>query len=74
MVRTISIRIDDSLLKAVDAAVKAEQRGRSEVIREALELWLKRRLLAEKIRQHRQGYAPHPVAPDEFEPILKAQR
>ena len=74
MVRTISIRIDESLLKAVDAAVKPGQRRRSEVVREALELWLKRRALADKVRRHREGYQRHPVAPDEFAPVLKAQR
>ena len=68
--RTISIRIDESLLRAVDAAVRPEQRRRSDAIREALELWLKRRALAEKVRRHRQGYQRHPVAPDEFAPVL----
>jgi len=74
MAKTISIRIDETLLKAVDVAMKSEQRGRSDVIREALELWLKRRALEEKIRRHLEGYKRHPVTPDEFEPILRAQR
>ena len=74
MAKIISIRIDDSLLKAVDAAVKPEQRRRSDVIREALELWLRCRALGEKVRRHREGYIRHPVTPDEFEPILRAQR
>jgi CopG family transcriptional regulator / antitoxin EndoAI len=74
MRKTISIRIDESLLKAVDAAVKPEQRGRSDAIREALELWLRRRTLEEMVRRHREGYIRYPVSPEEFEPILKAQR
>ena len=74
MAKTISIRIDETLLKAVDVAIKSEQRGRSDVIREALELWLKRRALEEKVRRHLEGYKRHPVTPDEFEPILRAQR
>ena len=74
MAKTISIRIDEPLLKAVDVAMTSERRRRSEVIREALELWLKRRALEEKVRQHREGYKRHPVTPDEFEPILRAQR
>jgi metal-responsive CopG/Arc/MetJ family transcriptional regulator len=74
MAKTISIRIDESLLKAVDVAMKSEQRRRSEVIREALELWLRRRALEEKVRRHREGYQRHPVRPNEFEPILRAQR
>jgi metal-responsive CopG/Arc/MetJ family transcriptional regulator len=71
--KNISIRIDEELLHAVDVAGEADQRGRSEVIREALEAWLKQRVLAEKVRRHREGYARHPVTPDEFEPILRSQ-
>ncbi|MGH7965547.1 MAG: ribbon-helix-helix protein, CopG family [Candidatus Binatia bacterium] len=41
--KTISLRIDEALLHAVDVAGEPEQKGRSEVIREALELWLARR-------------------------------
>lgn len=74
MTKMISIRIEDSLLKAVDAEVGREHRGRSEIIREALELWLKRRALAEKVRRHREGYKRHPVGPEEFAPVLEAQQ
>ena len=73
MTKTISIRIDEKLLHAVDVAGEAEHRGRSEVIREALEAWLKRRSLEEKVRRHREGYLHHPVAEDEFSPVLGAQ-
>ena len=73
MTKTISVRLDESLLEAVDAAAGPDQMGRSEAIREALELWLKRRALAEKIRRHREGYKRRPVAPNEFAPVLRAQ-
>ena len=73
MAKTISIRIDEELLHAVDVAGEAEHRGRSEVIRKALEAWLKHRALAEKVRRHREGYVRHPVAPDEFSSVLGAQ-
>lgn len=73
MTKTISIRIDEELLNAVDIAGEAEHRGRSEMIREALEAWLKHRALAEKVQRHREGYARHPVSPNEFAPILGAQ-
>ena len=73
MTKTISIRIDEDLLHAVDVAGEAEQKGRSEVIREALDAWLKVRTLQEKVRRHREGYERHPVSPDEFSPILGAQ-
>lgn len=72
MAKTISIRIDESVLKAVDAA-RPEKRGRSEAIREALELWLKRRTMAEKVKRHREGYKRHPIRRGEFEPVLGAQ-
>jgi len=73
MTKTISIRIDEEILHAVDVVGEAEHRGRSEMIREALEAWLKHRTLAEKVRRHREGYVRHPVAPDEFSPVLGAQ-
>jgi Arc/MetJ-type ribon-helix-helix transcriptional regulator len=73
MTKTILIRIDESLLQAVDVASAGDQRGRSEIVREALELWLKRRTLAEKVRRHREGYERHPVMADEFAPVLEAQ-
>ncbi len=74
MAKTISVRIDESVLQAVDAAARQEKGGRSEVFREALELWLKRRAVAEKVRRHREGYSRFPVKREEFEPVLKAQR
>ena len=64
---------DEEILHAVVIVGEAEHRGRSEMIREALEAWLKHRTLAEKVRRHREGYARHPVVPDEFSPVLGAQ-
>jgi hypothetical protein len=43
------------------------------VVREALELWLKRWTIAEKVRRHREGYTRHPVGPNEFAPVLGAR-
>ena len=73
MIKAISIRLDESLLRAVDRVGKGDNRRRSEIVREALELWLERRTLAEKIRRHRQAYERSPVAADEFTPVLEAQ-
>ena len=73
MTRTISLRIDASLLQEIDLAGRADKRGRSDVVREALEFWLQRRSLAEKVRLHREGYERHPVSEDEFAPVLGAQ-
>jgi metal-responsive CopG/Arc/MetJ family transcriptional regulator len=73
MTRMVSLRIDAKVLDAVDRAGSAEGRARSDVVREALELWLKRRRLAEQVREHREGYARTPVGHDEFAPVLGAQ-
>ena len=73
MAKTIAVRIDESILKAVDAAARPGKRGRSEVVREALDLWLKRRAVAEKVRRHREGYKHRPLTREEFEPVLRAQ-
>ena len=73
MTKTISIRIDEELLHAVDVAGEVDRRGRSEVIREALEVWLKQRAVEEKVRRHREGYTRRPVTSEEFSPVLGAQ-
>jgi metal-responsive CopG/Arc/MetJ family transcriptional regulator len=73
MTKTISIRIDEELLHAVDVASEKGHRGRSEVIREALETWLKQQTLEEKVRRHRAGYLRQPVTEEEFSPVLGAQ-
>lgn len=73
MTKTISLRLDEVLLQAVDVAGEVEHKGRSEVVREALELWLKRRALTEKVQRHREGYTRQPITRDEFAPVLGAQ-
>jgi len=73
MTKTISLRIAEALLHSIDVVGEAEHKGRSEVVREALELWLKRRALAEKVRRHREGYTRYPVTHEEFAPVLGAQ-
>ncbi len=73
MPQRISLRIDESLLQEIDLACGSEKRSRSEVVREALGLWLKQRSIAEKVRLHREGYERHPVSDDEFASVLGAQ-
>lgn len=73
MTKTISLRVESRLLRAIDIATKKSSKARSDVVNEALELWLKRSATQEKVRRHREGYARHPVAKDEFSPVLKAQ-
>lgn len=74
MTRTISIRIEESLIEAVDEAGGQCGSGRSAIIREALQLWLRRRALSAKVRRHQEGYRLHPVGRDEFAPVLEAQQ
>ena len=57
----------------MDVVGEKEQRGRSEVIREALEAWLKQRTLEEKVQRHRAGYLRQPITDEEFAPVLGAQ-
>lgn len=73
MTKTVSLRLDQRLLRAIEVASKSTHKDRSEVVSEALELWIKRQATAEKVRRHLEGYARHPVARDEFAPVLKAQ-
>jgi metal-responsive CopG/Arc/MetJ family transcriptional regulator len=74
MAKLVSVRVEEDLLEEIDRAGGAEGRGRSEVVREALELWLERKRIAAKVRAHSKGYAKRPVKADEFEPVLSAQR
>lgn len=71
MTTTIAVRIDEDVLRVIDRVRR--RRGRSEVVREALQMWLARRDLDEKVRRHRQGYARFPVTAGEFGPVLGAQ-
>jgi len=71
MTKTIAVRIDEELLCAIDRRARRGQR--SEIVREALQMWIARRDLAEKVRRHREGYARRPVKPGEFGPVLGAQ-
>ena len=73
MTKGISVRIDETLLQVVDDAGKVDNKGRSQVVREALELWLRARTIAEKVERHREGYIRHPVASNEFSLVLGAQ-
>ena len=72
-VRTISITMDEPLLRRLDEAAKGASRTRSDLFRMALSEWRavvhRRRLAAED----RAGYELHPVEPDEFGGLVGAQ-
>jgi metal-responsive CopG/Arc/MetJ family transcriptional regulator len=74
MTKSVSVRVDERLIEAVDQVCRREGCDRSEIVREALDLWLRGRKLAEDVGRHEAGYLQHPVSPEEFEPVLGASQ
>jgi predicted transcriptional regulator len=72
--KTVSIAIDERLLKQIDAVAQARRRKRSELFCEAARQWLKQQRLKALVKQDREGYRQQPVQPDEFGPLIQAQR
>jgi metal-responsive CopG/Arc/MetJ family transcriptional regulator len=64
--KTIQMTIDEPLLIEVDRASQALKTNRSEFIREALKFALQRQKILDLERSHAEGYARHPVQPQEF--------
>lgn len=71
--KTISITIEEALLRAVDRAAKTTRRTRSDLCRLALRAWLAGARHRELVREDRDGYLKRPVEPDEFEGLIAAQ-
>jgi Arc/MetJ-type ribon-helix-helix transcriptional regulator len=71
--KTVSVAIDDHLLEQIDAVAQARQQKRSEVFGEAVRHWLKQQRIKALVKQDRQGDRQHPVAPEEFGPLIQAQ-
>lgn len=74
MSRMISLRIDEHLLDRVDRERRREGVSRARALQQALTLWIERRRWLEAMERDRVGYETHPVRPDEFAPVLGAQR
>ena len=64
--KTVQMTLDEELVKAVDAAARQAGTNRSSFTRRALRRELERLRIEALERQHREGYARHPVATDEF--------
>ena len=64
--KTIQMTIDEPLLIEVDRVSQALKTNRSEFIREALKFALQRQKILDLERSHAEGYARHPVQPQEF--------
>ena len=65
--KTIQMTIDEPLLVKVDRTIKELNMTRSAFIREALELALRHYQILEMEKRHAEGYAQHPVEPNEFD-------
>ena len=65
--KTIQMTIDEPLLAEVDRVTQDLNTTRSAFIREALQLALRRHMIAKMEQRHAEGYARHPVEPGEFD-------
>jgi metal-responsive CopG/Arc/MetJ family transcriptional regulator len=65
--KTIQMTIDEPLLTAVDKLIADLNTTRSAFIRDALILALQRYKVAQLEQKHAEGYARHPVKPNEFD-------
>lgn len=71
--KTISMTIDEQLLRLVDRAAKSSRRTRSEIVRVALREWLVGTRRRQMAAEDRAGYERYPVEPEEFEGLIGAQ-
>jgi len=72
--KTVSIAIDEHLLEQIDAVAQTRHQKRSELFCEAVSHWLKQQRRKTLVKQDQKGYRQHPVQPDEFAPLIRAQR
>ena len=73
MSRMIAVRVDEALVKELDRECRRGGLSRAEVIRRALELWIRRQSLEREIEREHAGYAKHPVRAEEFSSVLGAR-
>jgi len=73
MSRMIALRLDEALVREVDRERRRGGLSRAEVIRRALELWIRRQSLEREMEREHAGYAKHPVGAQEFTSVLGAQ-
>ncbi|MGH9836728.1 MAG: CopG family transcriptional regulator [Blastocatellia bacterium] len=64
---TIQFSIDEFLLAEIDRVTQSLAMTRDEFVRQALETALRRSKIRILEQRDREGYARHPVAPDEFD-------
>ncbi len=71
--KTIQMTLDEELVKAVDRVSKQLKTTRSAFTRKALREALARHTIEKMECKHREGYARHPAAADEFSVWEKEQ-
>ena len=71
--KTISITIDEPLLRRLDQAAKDARRTRSDLFRMALTEWLAAARRHQLAAEDRAGYESRPVGPGEFDGLISAQ-
>ena len=64
--KTVQMTLDEDLVKEIDRVSKLLHTNRSAFTRMALREAIARYHIKQLEQQHRQGYAQHPAAPDEF--------
>lgn len=72
--KTVSIVVDEQLLEQIDAVAQARRQKRSEILCKAARQWLKQQRIKTLVKQDRKGYRKQPVQPDEFGPLMRAQK
>jgi Arc/MetJ-type ribon-helix-helix transcriptional regulator len=74
MSRLIAVRLQERMLSQVDRERKRAGLSRAAAINEALQLWVAKRQYEQAVRRDQEAYERQPVAEDEFESVLGAQR
>lgn len=64
--KTVQMTLDEELVRSVDRTVKKLRTTRSEFTRMALREAIAQYEVRQLEIKHREGYAKHPVSPDEF--------
>lgn len=68
-----TVRLEDELLRAIDAEARRSGMTRASVIREALLRWLEDRRVAQAAERDHAGYERQPIGDCEFASVLRAQ-
>jgi Arc/MetJ-type ribon-helix-helix transcriptional regulator len=69
----ISVRLDETLVEAIDLERRRAGKSRASVIQEALAAWLERARYEEAVRHEHDAYDRQPVTDAELAPVLGAQ-